>query len=60
MRTLCIEIGGCGWGAACGLVPEVRLGWLRIWVTRGSVIKSLAAMRIALAEAVAELKGERK
>jgi len=56
MRTFAIEWGACGWGAAGGLVPELRLGRVRIWTCAGSVVGQLSWLRIALADAAAELK----
>jgi len=54
--TLLGEIGWCGFGASGGLVPEVRLGLLRIAVTRGSVVERLRQMLAALSDAAAALR----
>ena len=48
MRTYAITFERCGWGISGGLVPEIRLGWVRLWKCRGSVISQLASMRVAL------------
>lgn len=55
-RTFAIEIGRCGFGASGGLVPELRLGWVRIWTCSGSVVETLSRLRIALAQAADELR----
>ena len=55
-RTFSIELGSCGWGCDGGLVPELRLGWVRVWTCDGSVVEMLAKLRVALAEAAAELR----
>lgn len=39
-----LECGWCGFGASGGLVPELRLGLLRIAVTRGGVADLLRQM----------------
>lgn len=54
--TFAIEVGWCGFGMSGGLVPEVRCGVIRCWFCRGSVAGQLSVLRVALAEAVAELK----
>lgn len=55
-RTWAIEIGKCGWGSSGGLVPELRLGWVRLWTCSGSVVRPLATLRQALADAAEELR----
>lgn len=55
-RTFSTEIGRCGWGVSGGLVPELRLGFVRFWTSDGSVVALLSRLRIALAEAAAELR----
>jgi len=59
-RTFAIEFGRCGFGVSGGLVPELRLGWVRMWTCSGSVISALSHLRTSLADAVAELKRSRK
>lgn len=56
MRTWALEWGACGWGWSGGLVPELRLGHVRVWTCKGSVVEQLAKLRRALADAAAELK----
>lgn len=60
MRTFSIEFGRCGWGCSGGLIPELRLGRVRFWTCNGSVVEMLSKLRIALAEAAAELRLNRK
>jgi hypothetical protein len=55
MRTFAIEFGRCGWGAQGGLVPELRIGWVRVWTCSGSVMAILWSMREATAAALVEL-----
>lgn len=55
-RTFAIEIGRCGFGVSGGLVPEIRLGIVRIWTCSGSVVSQLAKLRQALADAAQELR----
>lgn len=54
-RTLALEIGRCGWGMSGGQVPEVRLGWFRLWTSPGSVISTMLGMRRSLFDAKEEL-----
>lgn len=56
MRTWAIETGRCGWGATSGLIPELRLGWVRLWTCSGSVVSTIASLRQALADAAEELR----
>lgn len=56
MRTWAIEFGKCGWGLSGGLVPELRLGCVRLWTCADSVVETLRKLRTALADAAAELK----
>lgn len=58
MRTFAIEFGWCGWGAAGGLVPEMRLGWVRLWTCQGSVVAILARSEAALRAARDALRGD--
>jgi hypothetical protein len=55
MRTFAIEFGRCRWGASGGLVPELRLGWVRIWTCEGSIAVVLEKLRTATADALEEL-----
>lgn len=55
-RTWAVEFGRCGWGGAWGLVPELRLGWFRLWTCSGSVVETLARLRRSLADAAAEMR----
>jgi hypothetical protein len=55
-RTWALEIGRCGWGVSGGLVPELRLGWVRFWTCSGSVVNTIATLRQALADAAEELR----
>ena len=48
MFTLILEFGWCGFGWEGGLVPEIRLGLLRIGWCRGSLLDGLVKMRAAL------------
>lgn len=48
-----IEIGLCGFGASGGLIPELRLGVVRLWCCRGSAFGKL---RDALSRACDELR----
>jgi len=59
-RTFAVEFGCCGWGASGGLVPELRLGVVRLWTCDGSVVEMLSKLRVALADAAAELKRGKK
>lgn len=59
-RTFSLELGKCGWGCSGGLVPELRLGRVRLWTCNGSVVDMLSNLRIALANAAAELRLNRK
>lgn len=36
--ALLLELGWCGFGASGGLMPELRLGLLRVVATRGSFL----------------------
>ena len=52
MFTLILEFGWCGFGWEGGLVPEIRLGLLRIAWCRGSLLERMLKMRDALREKV--------
>lgn len=49
-----VEFGRCGWGRDAGLFPEVRLGVVRVMLTRDPLIdtlrRTLADLRAARAE----------
>jgi len=59
-RTWAIETGRCGWGVSGGLVPELRLGWVRLWTCSGSIVSTLATLRQSLANAAEELRGRKR
>lgn len=48
MATLILELGWCGFGYAGGLVPEVRLGLLRVTWCRGSLMERVRRWNLAL------------
>ena len=48
MATLAFEIGFCGFGVSDGVIPELRLGVLRVWVCQGSVVDRLREYQAAL------------
>jgi hypothetical protein len=56
MRTFALEWGACGFGVSGGLVPEIRLGWVRLWTCSGSVVSVVARAQAALTAAAAELR----
>ena len=55
MRTFAIEWGRCGFGVTGGLVPELRIGLIRVWTCSGSVMALLWKAREATARALEEL-----
>ena len=50
------EFGWCGLGLSGGSVPEVRLGLVRLAVTRGSVVERLRSALDALSQAASVLR----
>lgn len=54
--SLMFETGWCGFGASGGLVPEIRCGFVRVAVTRGSVAERLRGMLRTLGDAAAVLR----
>lgn len=58
--TLMLEVGWCGFGASGGLVPELRLGLLRVAVTRGGVADRLRGMLRTLGDAAAMLRNAQR
>lgn len=60
--ALLLELGWCGFGASGGLLPELRLGLVRIVATRGSLLglfaQHLASNAAALGVARDHLKRE--
>ena len=56
VRATCsIEFGWVGWGASGDLVPELRLGWVRVWCCRGGVFNKVASLNASLRAAKDEL-----
>ena len=55
MHSFGVDFARVGWGVEGGLLPNVCLGWVRLWCCRGSVFVSLDRARKALVAAVAEL-----
>lgn len=55
MASFGIDVGWCAFGAEGGLLPNVRLGIVRLWWCRGSIFDRLQKLHIALAEAAKEL-----
>lgn len=49
--SLLIETGWCGVGFAGGMIPEVRLGFLRVAVCRGWLLDHVRRYRTALTAA---------
>lgn len=54
--TLLTEWGFCGFGFASDLVPELRLGIVRVAWCRGSLITRLDDLRQTLKNALAEMR----
>lgn len=55
--TILIQLGWCGFGASGGLVPELRLGLLRVAACRGWVMDAIDRYRTALRAATRALGG---
>ena len=55
--TIIAEFGWCGFGASHGLVPELRLGLLRLACCRGSIIAKVMEWGDALAAAAGMARG---
>ena len=51
-----IDIGWCGFGYEGGLLPNIRLGIIRLWCCRGTIVGRFEKMQMALADALKELK----
>jgi hypothetical protein len=55
--TLAVEF--TGWRDVRCQRNELRLGWVTLWWSRGSVTNEMARLRVALEVATAELKATR-
>lgn len=50
-----VDVGWVGFGFEGGLLPNVRVGFLRFWCCRGTIFDQVIKMKVALAEAAKEL-----
>ena len=48
MARIQIETGRCGWGIVGGLIPEMRMGWLRLSFADADFAAMLQRLRDAL------------
>lgn len=55
--TLLLGVGWCGFGWSGGLLPELRLGVLRLAWCRGWIGARVEGWRLALVERVAAVRG---
>ena len=55
--TLAVEF--TGWRDVRYQRNELRLGWVTLWWSRGSITNEMARLRVALEVATAELKATR-
>ena len=56
MSTIAVEF--TAWRGVRFEDNELRLGWLTLWWRAGSMTNELSRLRIALADAAAELRGK--
>jgi len=56
MFAICVEVGCCGFGYTTGLIPELRMGVVRLMWCRGSLFERLQGWRQALRDAASELR----
>lgn len=56
MFTIILEFGRCGFGFDAGLIPDLRLGLIRVAWTRGSILGRFRSLRDKLAGRVSELR----
>lgn len=56
--TMLIETGLCGFGFSGGMVPEVRLGVVRVAATRGWISAHIRQWAAALEVATANLRNK--
>lgn len=54
--TVLVEWGPCGFGRSNDLVPELRLGIVRLACCRGSIVARIDDLRQTLKNALAELR----
>lgn len=54
--TTLIEWGRCGFGYSSDLLPELRLGLVRIAWCRGSIVERISGLRQSLRDALAEIR----
>lgn len=54
--TVLWEVGWCGFGRSNDLVPELRLGFIRIACCRGSIVARILELRSSLQRALDELR----
>ena len=50
-----VDVGWVGFGFEGGLLPNVRVGFLRFWCCRGTIFDRIAKLHVALADAAKEL-----
>lgn len=51
MASIGVDFAWCGFGWEGGLLPNVRLGVVRLWWCRGSMFDRLSRLHVALAAA---------
>jgi hypothetical protein len=56
MRGLVVEFARCGWGRDDGLFPEIRLGFVRVMITREPIVDALRGLLTDLRAAHDELR----
>ena len=58
--ALLVETGWCGFGASGGLMPELRLGLLRLVGVRGSIVGRIAEWEAAMIAAKRDLLNQKQ